>query len=175
MLGAQHVASFIGHEAGKALFVGLYSIGASNRLTRDDFWRIPAYRELKAFGLRGFNDDDPRGDELDLSWEDLRVLPTRLEVKLSEWRAIYYIFDASDGKGYVGSAYGGENLLGRWRNYGAVGHGGNRLLRHRDPHNFRFSILQRVSPDMDAADVIRLESSWKERLHARQPWGLNDN
>jgi hypothetical protein len=70
---------------------------------------------------------------------------------------------------------GDTNLLGRWKNYAARGHGGNRLLRQRDPRNFRFTILQRVSPDMDADDVIRLEANWKERLHTRQPFGLNDN
>ena len=101
--------------------------------------------------------------------------PESIISKLSEWRAIYYIWDGSDGKGYVGSAYGAANLLGRWLNYGAVGHGGNRLLRQRDPKNFRFSILQRVSPDMEQADVIAVENSWKERLHTREPWGLNDN
>lgn len=117
----------------------------------------------------------PEWDEIDLGWEELAVLPTRWRAKLSEWRAIYYIFDTSDGKVYVGSAYGGENLLGRWLNYGAKGHGGNVLLRQRDPKNFRFTILQRVSPDMESADVIRLEATWKERLHTRQPWGLNEN
>jgi hypothetical protein len=54
----------------------------------------------------------------------LKMLPTRWRARLSEWRAIYYIFDTSDGKGYVSSACGGENLLGRWENYGASGHGG---------------------------------------------------
>jgi hypothetical protein len=103
------------------------------------------------------------------------VLPRRLRAKLSEWRAIYFIRDESDGKSYVGSAYGADNLLGRWLNYGERGHGGNVLLRHRDPRHFRFSILQRVSPDMDAAEVIRLESTWKMRLHTRHPLGLNDN
>ena len=97
------------------------------------------------------------------------------DVPLSEWRAIYFIFDTMDGKGYVGSAYGAENLLGRWLGYAARGHGGNVLLRQRDPSHFRFSILQRVSPDMDAGDVIRLEATWKERLHTRAPFGLNDN
>ena len=48
-------------------------------------------------------------------------------------------------------------------------------LRKRDPKNFRFTMLQRVSPDMEADDVLRLESTWKERLHTRQPFGLNDN
>jgi hypothetical protein len=117
----------------------------------------------------------PAWEDISLSWEELRVLPTRWKSRLSEWRAIYFIFDTSDGKGYVGSAYGESNLLGRWMNYADRGHGGNVLLRKRDPNCFRFSILQRVSPDMDAADVIRLEATWKERLHTRQPFGLNDN
>ena len=116
----------------------------------------------------------PEWNRLDLSWDELSILPSRLRNSLSQWRGIYYIFDASDGKAYVGSAYGQENLLGRWRNYAASGHGGNKLLRGRDPHNFRFTILERVSPDMDAADVIRIETSWKERLHTRAPHGLND-
>jgi hypothetical protein len=114
-------------------------------------------------------------DEIDFTWNQLSVLPRRRQAKLSEWRGIYYIFDTSDGKGYVGSAYGSENLLGRWRKYASSGHGGNRLLRKRDPRHFQFTILERVSPDMEGDEVIRLESTWKERLHTRQPYGLNDN
>ena len=117
----------------------------------------------------------PEWDHLDLRWDELAVLPSRWRAALSQWRGIYLIFDQSDGKAYVGSAYGNENLLGRWRNYAASGHGGNRLLRKRNPTNFRFTILQRVSPDMEADDVIRLEGSWKERLHTHAPHGLNDN
>lgn len=230
---AKYAASFIGREARKATFVGLYAVGKSKPLTREEFWRIPAHAELKKFGMKGFAADSlrktvlwfdlsvtdfypqwrgklivawppperswwrrahrnemdivaileestfearmPIWDEISLTWEDLGVLPTRWRARLAEWRAIYYIFDTSDGKGYVGSAYGEANLLGRWVGYGARGHGGNVLLRQRDPKNFRFSILQRVSPDMDAADVIRLEATWKERLHTRHPIGLNDN
>ena len=117
----------------------------------------------------------PDWDKISLTWEQLAVLPTRWRSALAEWRGIYYIFDVSDGKGYVGSACGRSNLLGRWQNYATSGHGGNRLLRQRDPRNFRLSILQRVSPDMDENDVIRLEATWKERLHTRAPYGLNDN
>jgi hypothetical protein len=117
----------------------------------------------------------PRWEDIILTWEQLAVLPSKWQGKLSEWRALYYIFDTSDGKRYVGSVYGDANLLGRWLGYAARGHGGNRLLRQRDPKHFRFSILQRVSPDMDPTEVIRLESTWKERLHTRQPYGLNDN
>jgi hypothetical protein len=234
MVGSGLVASFIGHEPGKALFVGLYSIVASKPLTYEQFWKVPAYVEMKAFGMKGWvreNSDKtsklwfdlkrrdfyepwqgklvvswppperswwrrahrneipvsaileesalasamPEWNEVKFTWADLGILPTRWRSALAQWRGIYYIFDRSDGKGYVGSAYGEANLLGRWRHYGARGHGGNALLRLRNPENFLFTILQRVSPDMDAADIIKLESSWKQRLHTRQPYGLNDN
>lgn len=117
----------------------------------------------------------PAWDELTFSIAELRVLPSRWRLALQQWRGIYFIRDASDGMGYVGSAYGRDNLYGRWLNYGTTGHGGNRLLRPRDPANFTFSILQRVSPDQDPAEVIRIENSWKLRLHTKAPDGLNDN
>jgi GIY-YIG catalytic domain len=234
MVGPGYVASLIGAEAGKALFVGLYSIAGAKPLNYEEFWAVPAYIEMKAFGIKGWNRDEastdstlwfdlaltdfyahwkgklvvgwppperswwrrshrndmpvlavhedsvldaamPEWDGVEVGWEELEVLPTRWKSALAQWRGVYYIFDTSDGKGYVGSAYGEGNLLGRWSNYAARGHGGNRLLLPRDPRNFRFTILQRVSPDTDAGDVIRLESSWKQRLHTREPHGLNYN
>lgn len=231
MNGTGYVASFIGQEPGRALFVGLYSIAGSKPQTYEQFWRIPANLELRAVGMTGrinktkiglwfeleltdfyaqwkgklvvawppperswwrrahrnefpvlavledsaLDAAMPEWDAIDLRWDELNVFPARWKSALSHWRGIYYIFDSSDGMGYVGSAYGKDNLLRRWENYAARGHGGNRLLRKRDPRKFRFTILQRVSPDMEAADVIRLEASWKERLHTRAPHGLNDN
>jgi hypothetical protein len=82
---------------------------------------------------------------------------------------------ARDGKGHVGSAYGEDNILGRWDYWVATGHGGNVLLRERSPENFTFSILEFVSQNLEKNEVIGLESSWKERLHTRSPFGLNDN
>jgi GIY-YIG catalytic domain len=231
MTKAGYVASFIGHEPGKALFVGLYTIGKTKPLTHAQYWKEPAYVELKKLGMTGFLTERPsclwfdltllefysswkgklivnwppperswwrrahsntmpvhailedsaldaamkKWDELDLTWNQLSILPKRWQAKLAEWRGIYYIFDASDRKGYVGSAYGPDNLLGRWHNYAASGHGGNRLLRERDPQHFRLAILELVSPTTEADEVIRRENTWKERLHTRNPNGLNDN
>lgn len=229
LVGNGAVVSFIGHEPGRAVFVGVYSIGGAKAVTPTQLNRIPAYVELSGLGSR--HEEQPRPlwfdllktpalsdwqgklivtwppperswwrrahrnaipvaaileeslltssmpawDDLELSWADLAVLPASWRAALSHWRGIYFIFDESVGKGYVGSAYGDENILGRWRNYRSSGHGGNVLLRPRRPDAFRFSILQRVSPDMPAADVIGLEASWKRRLHTRHPFGLNDN
>jgi len=233
MLGAKYVASFIGHEPGKALFVGVYSIGGTTPLTPEEFWSVPENAKLREFGLKGFTGDDgrsvvlwfdlsatehlaswkgklivewpglerswwrwadrntiavrailedsaldaamPEWQRICLNWQEIEVLPSRWKAALSQWRGIYYIFDAEAGKGYVGSAYGEENILGRWMNYSATGHGGNTLLRRRNPKEFLFTILQRVSPDMTPDDIIRLEGSWKDRLHTRPPFGWNDN
>jgi hypothetical protein len=234
MKGAAYVASFIGREPGKALFIGLFSIRGSKPVSREEFWQIPGNAELRKHGMHGLALDDPRPsilqfdvleqkdfyaswkgklvvgwppperswwrrahrnempvlavledsalndlmpswDEIEVSWNALGVLPKHWATVLSQWRGIYYIFDTSDGKGYVGSACGDKNLLGRWLDYAASGHGGNSLLRGRDAQNFRFSILHLVSQDMEGDRVVRLENTWKERLHTRPPYGLNDN
>nr|WP_246428988.1 hypothetical protein [Pseudoxanthomonas broegbernensis] len=78
-------------------------------------------------------------------------------------------------QGYVGSACGSENILGRWKDYAARGHGGNSLLRRRNPEDFEFSVLQLVAPSMEAGEVVAIEGCWKRRLHTRAPTGLNDN
>jgi hypothetical protein len=230
MARAKYLASFIGHEPGRAMFISLYRIGKNQSIARDEYWRIPANLELQKVGMTGFTDDRlsclwfglhrtdiyeawkgklivgwpggertwcrwadrnefpveaileesvlvrdmPAADELTLSWEELRVLPKSWKSVLSQWRGVYLIVDVLDGKGYVGSAYGTDNLLSRWLSYAALGHGGNKKLRGRAPEGFRFSVLKRVSPDMDADDVIRIEGTWKKRLHTRE-FGLNDN
>ena len=116
----------------------------------------------------------PDWRELILTWEELQVIPKKLQTKLAEWRGIYFILDEKSGKGYVGSAYGLENIHGRWVNYKKTGHGNNKLLLNCNPSDLRFSILERVSPDMDPKEIISRENSWKERLHTRE-FGLNSN
>ncbi len=232
MKKAKYVASFIAQESDTALFVGLYAVGGWRPLSHEQFWRVPAYAEMKEkFGLMGFSNKRksvlwfdlkpcdfyrdwkgklivrwpppavswwrwadrnempvtaiveesllvkcmPQWEEIGLTWNQLENLPNSWKSKLSEWRGVYYIFDESDGKGYVGAAYGRNNLLGRWLNYKESGHGGNKLLRKRVPTNFRFSILELLAPSAPPEVVIRRENTWKERLHTRSPHGLNEN
>lgn len=116
----------------------------------------------------------PGWQDIVLTHAELQSLPASWTAALSQWRGIYFIYNTASRSGYVGSAYGAENIHGRWRDYARRGHGGNRELRHCRPEDLRFSILQRTSPDLDPADVVRLEASWKERLHTRS-FGLNRN
>jgi hypothetical protein len=173
MVGSGFVASFIGHEPTKALFVGLYSIVASRPLTYEQYWQVPEYAEMRSqFGMQGWSREKdqrtsqlwfdltrtdfysswvgklviawppperswwrrahrneipvaavlpesafsaamPEWNKMEFTWAEFGVLPTPWRSALSQWRGIYYIFDTSDRRGYVGSAYGKDNLLGR--------------------------------------------------------------
>ena len=231
MAQAKYLASLIGHQSGKALFVGLYSVGENRSVSADEFWEMPPNQELQklvwpdgvgeedrrsclwfdlqptpvcqdwkgklvldwpgerswcrwadrnAFPIQAILEESilvprmPTWEKLVLSWDKLKILPSSWKPILSQWRGIYLIFDISDARGYVGSAYGTENLLCRWSEYAVSGHGGNKQLHDRDPQNFRFSILQLVAQDMPADAVIALEGTWKDRLHTRE-FGLNEN
>jgi hypothetical protein len=116
----------------------------------------------------------PDWKDLVLGWHELQCLPSSWKAALAQWRGIYLIYDTARRAGYVGSAYGADNLLGRWTDYAKTGHGGNRELRKSDPADLVFSILQLTSPDLEPTDVIALESSWKRRLHTCS-YGLNAN
>jgi hypothetical protein len=116
----------------------------------------------------------PDWRELVLSWSELQTLPSPWSAALAQWRGIYFIYDVTRHAGYVGSAYGADNILGRWRDYARTGHGSNRELRDTHAADLRFSILQRTSPDLESKEIVALEATWKERLHTRE-FGLNRN
>lgn len=119
----------------------------------------------------------PRWDALVMMAEDIRTISQSWADKLSQWRGIYYILDQSDGARYVGSAYGEENILGRWRAHVRRDQGITVELSKRDPRDFRFSILELLAPNAVLEDVVIREGSWKERLATREAHigGLNKN
>jgi hypothetical protein len=121
-----------------------------------------------------FLDPMPSWDMLNLSWSRLHHLPTSWRLRLEQWRGVYYIFDVARRVGYVGSAYGAQNLLGRWLNYARTGDGNNVRLKDSRPEDLRFSILQLTAQDLDIEAVVALEGSWKQRLWTRE-FGLNAN
>ena len=71
MKRARFVASFIGHEPRKALFVGLYSVAGSKPVTYEEYWQVPAYIEMREkYGLKGWSKEEKRSSVL---WFDLEL------------------------------------------------------------------------------------------------------
>lgn len=114
----------------------------------------------------------PEWQEYVVTGPEVRNLPRDWAARLAEWRGVYLIVDEKDGARYVGSAYGQDNLLSRWRNHVGKETGVTAALRARDPARFRFSILQRVNPDALVDEVTALEQNWMRRLHTKE-FGLN--
>ena len=123
----------------------------------------------------------PGYDSVNVTWSELESLikTTAWTTALENQKAVYLIVDTKTGKKYVGSAYGDNMLLGRWRNYIANGHGGNKLLKPLDfeyiKENFKYSILEIFKSSIDDEIIINRESFWKEVLLTRTDFGYNGN
>lgn len=93
---------------------------------------------------------------------------------------IYLITDGTTGRQYVGSAYGSEGVLGRWRSYVETGHGGNvvlgELLSVDADHakHFSFTLLRTLPRTLTRDEVIAYEVLYKRKLGSRV-FGLNKN
>lgn len=139
-------------------------------------WKLRAHNA--EFIIRAIHEENqfahamPSWDKLSLRWQQLATLPSSWRTRLSDWRGIYFIFDEKRQLGYVGSATGAENILGRWRDYAMTGHGGNVGLRASSPDDLRFSILELTAPNEAPDKVVQMEENWMRRLHTRD-CGLN--
>ena len=129
----------------------------------------------------------PGYEKIILSMKKLRTIIASPQIH-KEWRmslmnsaGIYLIYDSSSGNQYVGSAYGGNGIFDRWKEYASNGHGKNKLLKellekNGDAHadNFVFSILQTMPLSSNKDDVIAKECLYKNKLGTRA-YGLNSN
>lgn len=126
------------------------------------------------------NDFFPGYEKVNISWEEMnRVLEKEnWKTALQNQKGVYLITDVSNGKMYVGSAYGENMILGRWLAYIKTGHGGNVGLKKLSfdyiKQNFRYSILDIYKSTTDDQIIIERESWWKEVLHSRK-FGYNEN
>lgn len=99
---------------------------------------------------------------------------------LSNVKAVYLILDTKNGQQYVGSAYGDDGLLERWKCYADTFHGNNKLLKdlicdYPDRYQyFQFSILQIFSMSTPDEIIINAESLWKRKLGTKE-YGMNAN
>jgi hypothetical protein len=126
------------------------------------------------------NDIFPGYDKVRISWSEMsRVIKKEgWKTALENQKGVYLITDTSNGKMYVGSAYGENMILGRWRSYIKTGHGGNVELKkltfaHIKQH-FEYSILDIFKASMDDQIILERESWWKSVLKTRE-FGYNQN
>lgn len=102
---------------------------------------------------------------------------------LTDITAIYVVTDGSNGKQYVGSAYGHGGLWTRWASYLKTGHGYNdelvTLLDREGPdyarRNFIFAILEELPKFTPRDEVIARETFYKQALLTVRPFGYNAN
>lgn len=124
----------------------------------------------------------PGYDKVNVSWETMkRVLEKDTwKTALENQKGVYLITDTSNGKKYVGSAYGEYMILGRWKSYIRSGHGNNvelkRLTFDHIKKYFKYSILDIYKSSTNDQIIIERESWWKEVLLCRQEmYGYNKN
>ncbi len=136
--------------------------------------------EKNKFSIRAILEESklmqPMPDWTEIVWpySRLKTLPKSWQDKLSQWRGVYFIFDEALNKGYVGSAYGEEDILQRWKAHFRVG-GDAKYLRRCNSDNLVFSILEIDSHVRAVEEIREKERSWKRRLHTLYPKGLNAN
>ncbi|NLT68941.1 MAG: GIY-YIG nuclease family protein [Acidobacteria bacterium] len=120
---------------------------------------------------------------------DFHVLESIFKSERSDWKValssvkgIYIISDRSNGKKYIGSAYGEAGIWSRWACYMGNGHGWNdeltKLVDEKQikyaRENFQFSLLEIMSMSTPDNSVISRESHWKNALLTREH-GYNRN
>lgn len=127
---------------------------------------------------RGF----PGYSNVNITWRELELIINRENrewmTALKNQKGVYLITDRSNGKQYVGSAYGSEMLWGRWSTYIYNGHGGNtefkKLKFDYIKENFQYSILEVADSKASDEYIISREGWWKEALLSRK-FGYNSN
>lgn len=105
---------------------------------------------------------------------DLKKVPTVWRNHLSSVRGIYLLVHPDTGKQYVGSATGSDGFWGRWEQYVASGHGGNKRMQDIPAADYQVSVLEVASSTADEPAILELENRWKDKLKSRK-FGLNGN
>ena len=102
---------------------------------------------------------------------------------LENVKGVYLITDKSNGKRYVGSAYGGSGIWSRWACYVGTGHGWNdeltKLIKQEGIEyarkHFQISLLEYRAMKTDDNTIIERECYWKDVLLSRGQFGYNKN
>ncbi len=127
----------------------------------------------------------PGFENVKIDFEYLKSIISKDEITwktaLQHVKGIYLISDKTNGKLYVGAAYGDFAFWSRWTQYCANGHGSNATLKNlisdngiEYAKNFQFSILEIRAATTSDEEIIARENYWKEILMTRE-FGYNIN
>ena len=101
---------------------------------------------------------------------------------LENVKGVYVVMDKSNGKKYVGSAYGDSGIWSRWSCYIQTGHGWNdeltKIIEKEGfdyaKQNFSMSLLEYRPMKVDDKTIIDRETYWKKVFLSRE-FGYNNN
>ena len=104
------------------------------------------------------------------------------KASLEAVKGVYLVMDTSNGKGYVGAAYGDAGIWSRLASYMNTGHGWNDQLLMTIKEkgiayalaNFKFSILEVFPFNTPDPEILAREFHWKNVMLSRQ-FGYNGN
>lgn len=105
---------------------------------------------------------------------NLGKLPRSWVSALQSSRGIYLLTCPKTKEQYVGAAIGADGFWARWTAYAKSGHGGNVMLKSRDPSDYQVSILEVAGSALSIEEIIAKEQHWKAKLQSRE-MGLNRN
>ncbi len=104
----------------------------------------------------------------------LSAVPLSWRQTLSAVSGVYLLTCPETGRRYVGSASGGNGFWGRWEDYLASGHGGNKRMIDVPAADYQVAILEVAASSAGPNELAEMENLWKEKLQTRR-FGLNAN
>ncbi|MGM0639873.1 MAG: GIY-YIG nuclease family protein [Thermotogota bacterium] len=143
-------------------------------------------KEVVQIFPKGYLKEFPGYQNVILSFDELKKITNNPDANkqwknmLSKIFGVYLILDKTDGKQYIGSAYGKNGIWERWSQYAKTKHGNNKLLiellnnypeRYR---NFQYSILNVLPNSLMKEEVIEKENIAKDKLGSKV-FGFNGN
>lgn len=124
----------------------------------------PEFKEPEFPGFLNFMEPLSRVATLPKTWIEI----------LKYARGVYLLTCPRTKEQYVGAAYGAQGFWHRWMEYVATGHGGNIVLKSREPSDYQVSILEVAGSNAQDTDILKMETRWKWKLQSRE-MGLNKN
>lgn len=180
--GIERVSDFDGYTG--RLKVAFERSGRARSIRLENFFDRMTVAELLAEPYTG--EEFPGYEQIN---HDFHVLETVMRCHRPDWKAalanvkgVYLVSDKSNGRQYVGAAYGETGLWSRWICYMTTGHGWNdELTKIIDIHgieyareNFRMTLLEYRPAKTDDQVIIDREGFWKNALLTREH-GYNRN